>query len=207
MMNFPGYTEVVENTVYSREQQVLLEGQPVLMADLLLIDKYTQPSEDDVIAFIRKKAGDISAAASLVLPQGARSKKSGLETVLGALPPGVLNDVRMGDEQCLKFLRNETPAPVFAQGESVPVYVHVRTGLVPAEYLQGKTLADDYHRVLSSPSLKSVGFGERLTVRILADNGVLVPKAELDVLLKHGVHGSRSLTVSHPGYDVQEMQG
>lgn len=208
MINFQGYREVVENTVYSRDADEVVkteEGDRVIrVSNLLIVDRYLTPSKDDVVTYLRSKASEASAAASLVLPKGLQlSAQSALEAELRRLPQGVLDDIRRGDERCLEFIRQAIPVPNLRADERSPAYVSIRTGAVPSEILERENFqsADDYHGLISNPGLKRAGYGEELAIRVLANDAVLPSVDEMDVLLRNAVRLSRTLSAVGRGYD------
>ncbi len=207
----PGYKPIFDNAVYVKDKEITEDGQQMLLKCLILPKKYTAATEDQVVEYLRQKAGEL-AGASLALPDGCVSHKSLLEKVIQDLPEEIKTDLRTGDEPCIKFVRRHTPAPVLEDGESPDQYLHIRYGLLPAELItenqEGGAITDAgwYDTALSHDSLREMGLGERWHMEIWLYNGALPEKAEMDTLLKHGTYGSKTLDISRIHYNPEEVR-
>ncbi len=162
------------------------------------------PHEDQVVAYLQKKTSELDSAASLLLPDDARSDRSALEQLILHLPRKIRNDIISCDNDCIGFLRKNTPALPLILGEPLK-YMDVRYGVLPTEVIEASSEhikgPEWYHRVFSEERLQEAGVGERFTMRFDVTNGSLPQRAEMDILLRHGVRRSRTFTIDHSLYN------
>lgn len=213
VVTFPEYETVFENAVYVRDFLIFRDkGEPLLNKKVLIPIRYTEPSEDDVVAYLQKKAEEITGASRLVLLDGSRMTvgSNPLEEVLSAFPDQVKMDLRTGGRGIFQFIRDHTPAPNIKDGESHRQYLHVKYGVLPQSLIKtnqdaGKIENAEWFDVaLSSDELKAAGFGEKFSMRLAYDHG-LPKQEEISVLLKHGTRISKSLQIDK-SYSLQDAQ-
>jgi hypothetical protein len=63
-----------------------------------------------------------------------------------------------------------------------------------------------YDTALSDPRILMMGFGTQYEIRLLYRD-TLPDKTDVDLMLKHGVHGSRTLNITSTGYSPETARG
>lgn len=92
-------------------------------------------------------------------------------------------------------------------GEMPGQYLNVEYGIIPDKVIQdnGEGIsslgAEWYSLALSHQELREAGLGKRLAMQILLAEGRLPDRIALDLLIEHGVHGSRTLDTDRTRYD------
>ncbi len=206
------YDTVFENAVYTQDFMLMVQENPLLTKRVIILRRYTEPTEDQVVAYLQKKVEALDGKGRLVLLDGSRlsEKGSALEAVLVALPDNVRNDIRTGNEDCITFIRDHTRAPKLKEGMPQRMYMHVKYGLLPSTLVEKNKEAgalEDagwYDAALSHEGLQKAGFGEQFALKLAYDHR-LPPQEEINVLLKHGTRISRTLEVSKT-YSPREAQ-
>src|SRR3989344_3582007 len=134
------FKSIIENKVFARDiygEAVSSGGngqsKKVLIKAVILPRRYTEPTEEQVVAYLQEKVRAIEPSASLVLPDGMREhlEKSELERAILEFPKQIRGHIINGDEDCMTFVRANTSAYVLKSGESPRKYLHVRYGLIP----------------------------------------------------------------------------
>lgn len=214
MEKMQGYYPLVENEVYANEFSLTSEtGKEVPIMRLILPRRYRESSENDVIDYLQKVAEKVEPFALLHLPGGSDNQvgKSLLEKAVIALPDVVRRHIRTGDENCIEFIRGHTMARSLEDGETPREYLFVRYGLVPINVIDNNREAGNikdaswYETALLNDELREMGLGEKFNVRILLQDYTLPAREEMEMLLRHGVHGSRTLEVSRTSYPLDRM--
>lgn len=216
-LELPEYTAVFENLAYTRRETVILNGDNPMgrksldLTKVVLPVRYTEPTEDEVVDYLRRKAEELKGP-KLILPNGCNNNHGTLDDAIKNLPDKILTDLVNGDEACLKFVRNHTPAPVLKEGESPRQYVHVLYGVIPSVIIEnysqrGEIKSENWFKAtLSNEGLQKDGFGQRWFAKILLYNGMLPNEDEMFTLIKHCVDNSRTLTVSRTNYNTAEVE-
>jgi hypothetical protein len=210
-IELPDYKTVFENQVYARDFETQTHEGAITLRGIVLLKRYTEATENQVVEYLRKKAAQLEGAASLILPEGTvRKDKSGLEKVIVALPDKIIRDIKSGDEECIRFLRGHTSAP---NVEHPGQYLHIKYGILPADMVQVNqergTIQEAawYNAALEHDELKENKLGKMWTVQLLLPEGNLPEKADIDVMLRHRVHGSKTLEISRVRYDAKHVKG
>lgn len=158
----------------------------------LLLTKYREPTETEVLDYMQKAAKGVS---SIALPHGVTLKGvSKIATYMGSnLPKQLIGDLKNGDLECAKFVRNFIPAKNMPVEEAIKWLV-ARYGLLPDDlvqkYAESKTEMDFYEQTFANDELQKHGLGQNFQLKLRMP---LVDKAEANVLAKHGVMTSDSL--------------
>jgi len=215
-IQIPGYTPIFENRVYGKDETVTTAAQAgtapkeLLIRKILMPTKYTQPTEDDVVEYIQSKARN--AVTGLALPPGlAKTGSTKAAELLNNLPDQVIQHLRIGNEQCIEFVRQNISALQLEEGKEQDKYLHARYGILPVTIIEKNAEAgaikssDWYTTALMNDDLKTKGVGQRFTLKILLQNGAMYSKTDIDFLVKHRTHGSRTLEVSRQNYDPAEV--
>ena len=199
-IELPGYKTVLDNQVYFRDHgdRTLLKfssnpsNSSVELKEIeevLLLLKYTVPTEESVIDHLHEKATQVDTRLSL-MPSNGRPveipNESLLEKALRNLPRKVRTDIRSKNAECLEFIRRNTSAPK-ADGDPTQ-FVILRYGFIPVEvirhYQQETEVALNskwYNNTLEHAPLIKQGYGESWQVKIKLDQGEL-PKCNQDPL-------------------------
>jgi len=214
-IEIPGYEAVIENQVYARGMTLVLNGQSVDVKCLLLPRRYTEATKDQVVEYLPKKAEELAPTAAVIIPGQKFEGKSSLEQALLALSqkfPTAFNDLRTRNKDRMEFIRGTTPAKSFAEGETPGQYVYVRYGIVLSSTIQEAQAKGEikdcvwYELKMRDEELRKQDLGERCRPKLLLNNGQLPDAAEvMNLLLKHKVVVSDTLTVSPPDYDLEEV--
>ncbi|HLD79657.1 MAG: hypothetical protein A2822_00805 [Candidatus Staskawiczbacteria bacterium RIFCSPHIGHO2_01_FULL_41_41] len=214
----PGYKVEFPNQVYSRSYTgdntaTHKDGSAVKLTDVLILGRYTQPSEGDVVEFLQKKAREVGGSPVLVGPRGERlsSGKSIVEEAIEGLPSQVQADLRSGDQGLYGFIKKHTPAYPLKEGEAQAQYLTFDYGILPTEVIEtnqnaGKIESATWYRgAFVHDQLRAAGLGLQWQIKLLYAGG-LPSKEEMDVLLKHGTTDSTTFTISRKPYDVDEVR-
>lgn len=217
-IQLPGYEEIFANEVYGRNVGFTPEregnGKQDVLREVILLNRYTEASEDQVVEYLRQKTEEVESTAALILPSGVESEgKNILESALIALPPTARRHIRTGFDDCIRFVRQNTPAPYIEEGELPDKFIYVGYGLIPLETIKANEergnveKAGWYRAALSHEPLIRAGMGERWNMKLLlTQNDELPNRAELDILLKHGAHESRTLSINRTNYPIEQVR-
>jgi hypothetical protein len=210
-IELPDYKTVFENQVYARDFEIPTPKGAINLRGIVLLKRYIEATENQVVEYLRKKAEQLQGAAALILPQGVvRKDKSGLEKAIMALPDKVVRDIKSGDEECIRFLRGHTQAP---NVENPGQYLHIKYGILTVDMVKANqergTIQEPawYNIALEHDELQENGLGKLWTVQLLLSEGNLPEKSDIDIMLKHRVHGSKTLEISRVQYDIKQVQG
>ncbi|OGI64721.1 hypothetical protein A2642_02980 [Candidatus Nomurabacteria bacterium RIFCSPHIGHO2_01_FULL_39_10] len=193
-MTLPGYEQKAES-VYVKQEVVQTNHGDMTLQRVVLLGKYTMPTEQGVIDYLRSIVDKVSVRRSLTLPPGLEMVGSGLEKAVLELPNQFHQDFRIGKEDLFSYIRANTSA--LSDDADARSYVQVHSELLPPEVIpdiehKGRK---GYESVLHHPHLQKRGLGLQWSGKVLLSDGVLPLRTEMDVLLKHGVRHSRTLAV------------
>lgn len=216
-LELSGYIAVFENLAYTKRETVLLNGNHPIggksmdLTKVVMPVRYTEPTEDEVVDYLRKKAEELKGP-KLVLPASCRNNHNGtLDDAIKKLPDKVLGELVDGDEKRLEFVRNHTPASALKEGEVPRQYVHVLYGVVPSGIIEnysqrGEIKSDNWFKAaLSNEKLQEDGFGQKWFAKILLYDGMLPNEDEMFVLINNCTDNSRTFVVSRTNYDTAEV--
>jgi len=217
-IQLPGYNAVYLNQVYSKDYIVTcrdMSGKEVSVPvkKIIIPRIFNQPTEQEAIEHIQKKAEELEGAASLILTEEAavaqKKSKSRLEFAIMGLPEPIRRDLKKGaNEKMTKFLRENISAPRIEKENPVR-YLRVRYGVLPeniiSRYYDVGEIKEAmwYDAALSNDALLKAGFGLQWNARILLESG-MPNKEEMITLIKHQVHGSRTLNITAGDYNPKE---
>lgn len=183
-----GYETVVENQVYN--SQPFLDDQNRQVRPYLLLTRYREPTETEVLEYLQSAARGVS---SIQLPPGTTLRgMSKIARYMGeSLPKNLINDLKAGDLNCLRFVRRFIPAKDMPIEEAISWLV-ARYGLLPDELVQKyqPTDMDWYGKAFSHDQLQEDGLGQNFQLKLRLP---LIDRAEADILIKHGVMTSDAL--------------
>lgn len=215
-LELPEYTAVFENLAYTKRETVILNGDNPMggkSADLtkvIIPVRFTEATEDEVVDYLRKKAEELKGP-KLILPAGCENHNGTLNKAIKNLDDKILTDLINGDEACLEFVRQHTPAHALKEGEAPKQYVHVLYGVIPSQIIENYSQRGEikeegwFKAALSNDDLQKHGLGQRWFAKILLYDGMLPNEDEMFTLIKHCVDNSRTLVVSRVGYDISEV--
>ncbi len=172
--------------------------------------RFTEPTDDQIIAYLQTKSRALQEQNKLILPGNFSSRdRSRLEDWIANLPEQVLTDISTGSEDCVNFLRNNTRIIPLKEGEQQRYFLNIRYGLIPHNLLKDQQDAElDYNwydEALSNDELRKSGFGDRWQMNLLLTNRNLPDKEEIYVLIRHQTHESRTLYLSMYPYSIDEV--
>lgn len=193
-MTLQGYTNTADS-VYTRQEMVKTSQGDMQLQRVVLLGRYVMPTESMVIDYLQKEAKSLSGLKGLVLPAGLKAGRTALEKLLVALPDNIFNGINTGDESCLQFIRQNTPAS--PDGAENREYLQIQSGLLPLAIMGqiDTSKREAYEAVLQHSQIKEMGLGKQWSGQILLYNGDLPPEADMDMLLKHVVRQSRTLSI------------
>lgn len=174
--------------------------------------RFTQPTQDKVVGYVRKKAGELVGASRIVVPEGVqRTDKSELELLIMKLPNEIMLGIANGGEGLIGFLKERAASGLEKDGSS-DQRLRVKYGTVPVMVLEGNTKArtittsEWYHAALLNRNLLADGFGEQLALEFRLQSGALPDRSDIGVLLKHRTYGSGNFSVSPQNYSLEDVR-
>ena len=198
----PGYNAAFEDKVYCRDRTVDTQRGHVVVSEIVILERYTEPTEDGVVNYLREVARKVDPIASLELPDSTKFEgKSPLEEFVMKLPKSVRMHLISGRNEYLNFVRKNTYARALSEGENPNNFVQAMYGLLtPVIISNNFEMINDmkhkwYDAALSNKKFLEHSLGYKLQVDILLYDEVLPSKIEMNILLKHKVSVSRSLIV------------
>ncbi len=109
-----GYETLILNAVYGKDTGIIVangSGRSVGIKEIILPKVYVEATENDVIAYLQKKAAELYSAATIVLPPGHKREGSILDQAMKELPKKIFLDLINKDENLENFIRKNTQAP------------------------------------------------------------------------------------------------
>jgi len=191
-----GFRPVYENKVYSRQGQF----QSVGVEEIVLLLRYTVPTEEDVVSCLKTIAKDVRVNPRLVSPAGRQiGAGSPLEAAIKDLPDAIIRDIVRGEKECITFIKNNTGAVHLKEGEEPDSYVDIYYGIIPLEIMASQDESEvkrDYiwfRNMFKNSRLLEIGMGEAFNFEMrYSYQGIAIDKNDLPVLLKHRTSSSRS---------------
>ncbi len=207
------YYQVEQNQVYVKDFLECASGEAIQLRKLLTLKRFNEPSEQDIIDYLVKRADELSKTVLISLPvmNVDLRGKSPLERAVLTLPERIIEDIKNSREDCINFIRQHTRAlPI--EDETRDHYVTVRYGILPVQIIEKNREAGNiesprwYDVALSDDDMRRTKageymLGERLNIKVLVEQGLLPPWEDIDLLLRHNVDGSRTLNINRRRYD------
>lgn len=191
-IQFPGYKPVIKNAFYvGRGEKPLVRG-AYSMPDGLFIMKYTLPDAAQIIRYLQKKAAKVSVKSK---KRAANNNwEQGIELALSGLPSFVLDDLKAGKGPVIDYVQKAVNSNLSSR--MLQTYLQADSGLIAdsAVSMARKKPACDAINIVQ-PAL-----ADRTSLSIKLYNSQLLPKKEMDVLRRHGVSESYSLSVKDGKY-------
>lgn len=198
-----GYHPEVPGQIYTTEITVPTSKGEVQLLEMLSVHRFTVPTKEGISAYLREKADSLQGASKLLLgPQGqalARDR-SPLERALLDLPPEYLGLIARGEEELMKNIEKVTPANSAQQGRKD--YLSLSKGYFPSSFIgqnkeKGFVKGSWWYRAaLLLPQLLKQGLAQQWEMLIRISPEGLPPRAEMDVLLKHGTRLSETFRIT-----------
>lgn len=126
------YTAVALD-VYTRDTTLPGKEGPVAFKEVVTLGRYTQPTEDQVLAHLQEKARSLGVIKKLAVSGTAIRVESALEAALLQLPQRVLDDLQAGSLDCVRFVRNNIPVSNLRENEEARRYAQICFGYMPPE--------------------------------------------------------------------------
>ena len=202
-----GYYPLVRNSVYAKRNIGKVKGGTRDIASVITICKYTEPSEDQVIELIQKKAYTTYLRPAFALRTVGLSN---LEDELIKLPRKALGLLYSDDDSILDFLRANTFARVINPGEIQRKFIMVRYGYLPYSLIEENRANlrnyKEYEHYLLDDKLVKPPMGGKWRFNLLIKDGDVLPdKREIEILLKHGAPVSRIINFDVREYNTEEV--
>ncbi len=208
MIQLTDYKPTFENSVYKRKDtvQVRTDGGfvPSEVSFILLPKRYSEPTEDSVVEYIRKKADLLIGAKRLLAPENLRSileGKSELEqAMLVYFPAEFLEHLASGRPELLDNLRSKIPVANPPIGQEPAQYVTFRYGVIPTEVIKENeehiTDASWYDSALSDMRLRRGGFGEKFLCTLTLEDGALPSRDRIHQCIDLGASKADAFSVN-----------
>lgn len=206
-----GYNAVFDNEVYSQDFSEI-EGKDIAFKRIIILTRYIMPTEDKVVSYIKQKANEVDATASLIIPgmNTSNLELSDLETMIIKLPQQIRMHIKFGEEKITEFIRMHTEALKLQEGQFPDRFLNVIYGILPLELIevnQREGTIDNfewYQIALVDKRIRSAGLGLKMQIKLALSSGSLPLKEDINVLLKHRTHESKTLQISRVNYDIKE---
>lgn len=130
------------------------------------------------------------------------------------IPAEIRKQILDEDQEIITLVRQLTLAPP-PNFELSPSYLYIKFGLLNPTYIAEQSLKgnlnalEEYESAFLDQKLQEKGFGEKVNIRIQLSNYNLIPKKEMDILVKHGMSGPEvapAFAVSKEFYDRDDVQ-
>ncbi len=207
-ITIPGYQKILPNQVYSQPTLVTdTDGEVVKLEKILVLTRYQQPSEQDVVDYLVNKANKVSGLTGI---DGKHLNTDLIVGLISRFPAQVQVDFRTKNEGLMQFLRDHTAAPRLGEDQERATYLSVDYGVLPRQIIDDNVgsfqdLAG-YEKSLIHPQIRGVGLGRKWKADLLYNKEGLPNRSELEVLLKHGVHESRTFSMSVTSYNLDDVK-
>ncbi len=206
-ISFEGWNTEVANNVYSRKQG---EGM-----EIAVVSRFRIPFKKEVFQFLRQKCETHSSRPHILTPGGPAAKPvETLDDLLGLFSQKIVYDIGQSKPNYLAFFNQVMPVSgSLVQQEAVEPprfnYVQIVDGILPKEVLTDANLkkmrADPilFLGVLGEVQLRLAGLGEKIRVSILTYENQLIPREDVNILLRYNTNDSDGLVVLPKGYNPQ----
>jgi hypothetical protein len=210
-----GYVEIFPDKVYesaeAEEIEMVEQGKSlgkIGITKALIIGRYREPTERDVVSYIFEKAESMQAAAASVstMTDADLDDYSLLEQSLlriAAASPDIWNHLSTKNPDMAGYLAQNTVAMRSQDHQQAPEFFKIKYGLLPRDVLQENREDGNidnpawYYLAFNPAQYKDVrGLGEHFEIKIIVEDDRIIPKDEMDVLLKHGMHQGDGFYVS-----------
>ncbi len=184
------------------------EGKSILVREVIGLQKYRVPFEEDVVEYVLEKARNLCKD-----PEKYEEHEKGLVALLKDLPKGDMQELSIGEEETRDLLRLCTSAKERKEGDISREYLAIRFGYTIDDLLEkiSDAVQSPIGRVENSFSpvkFRGVGLGQDWSMKVLIYNplldeemydGVLPKKEQIRILLKHGVKESDTMYLDRMG--------
>ena len=171
-IQLPGYVTAFENEVYLRDSEIIT-GYPAEFKDILLLRRYTHPSEEQVEKYLVNAINNLDAQKVRAL------RPSSVEI---AIEESLLPETRrhLGLEkcrECLDMIKKQSPAIELEGGNRPPQYLEALYGIIPASILEQNIAAGYvtegkwYEMILHFPTFTECNLGLKYSLSIELENG------------------------------------
>lgn len=204
-----GYEPIIKDRVYIKNSAFYAAGKVLPMKEFLALQKYTLPTEEQVVKYLQQKIKEAEAAAAGRKLLG--SAPGSLEEHLLNLSAGLRASIKSGKEEELTFIRENTPAVPAEAGKQANSYLEVRCGHMYADIFeehrhQGVTKSVDWFYdafcrclTFNSNSEHIIEPVDKWGARLLLCDNSLPSKRIIDFLLGRSVGLSKELFMSRLG--------
>lgn len=206
VLELSGYVPIGESGIYVSKSPIIeRRGSYVLRLDKVLsLRRFTVPSEDDVVDYIKEKADELRKNSK---------KRVGAETLEGRLkdlPAEVLEEIVMENPERIMFIRSETRAKLLKEGEKRREEVTCRYVLLPykaTDQIRQKEGNIEEEKTFMNPKLLEHGIGHQWFFSVALADGILPNLDMMKTLFSCQVHESKVLEVSLCTYSPEELMG
>lgn len=201
-----GYETAFPNSVYISNgiKIVDVNREPTIVKGVIILTRYTTQTEEDVVKYLQEKANKLTPLKLFGVSDGFVSELSPLEQAMLALPKTDIENIKLGHEDCIEFLKKTTSAPPKRE-KGIEKCIHLSYGLMPYSIIekgiQEGFITDKnwYQQGLSDDKLP-IGVGETFRIIMHLTDKWAMPASLTDmvVLLNHGTRVSDALIISTP---------
>ena len=170
------------------------------LQEVLVLSRYSSPSENDVVRYVVEKADEISQRRRLILPgqpMQATVLQAKLLQIDGISPSAFQEIVRRDATSPVVDRLYQVGLALKRTGQGDSEWIYGGVAYLPPEHPLGSR--QSIEEALKDPHLQEKGFGIAATFHLRyekeQERAVLPPAEELAVLLKHRVTRSQTLRV------------
>ncbi|MFA4820100.1 MAG: hypothetical protein WC613_04040 [Candidatus Aenigmatarchaeota archaeon] len=181
-VKLPGYEMTVKNTVYTRPSGLFVSGEATEGREVLVLQRYTSPTENDIVGHFQESAREILRPRSLTF---RKVPPTHFEMALCKVPQEFLRKIVNGDGDITDDIKSATPFFCLGYGDKPNSYVTaIHFVLSDDELLFGGR--EGY--IKASESVSSKKFGRRWGFNLHYTNS-LPERHDIDFMLRNGIEG------------------
>lgn len=196
-VKMPGYRMSVENSVYTRGSGLVLPGESVEGREVLVLNRYTNPTENDIVGHFQEKAREILYPKALAV---RKIPPTCFETELGRVPLEFLRKIANDDKDFTDAIKVNTPFFCLGHGDKPNNYVSAVHFLISDDEL---LFVDREGYLKASEGVSSKNFGRKWRFNLQYTDR-LHERHDIDFMLRNGVEG-RSFLMYGGFYSVEDV--
>jgi len=210
VLELKGYDVNFDNKVYTSQDSI-----PAQVMDreeefkkVLIFSRFLEPSEDEVIQYLQEKAGGLIPEKDKMMQTNHfdRGEYLPLEQLMLQLPYSTLQDLSdMNKPDYEQKLREKNNAPRLEPGETPNEFFKIKFGFLPDRLIEdcksegNITNPSWYFMMFNFPENKSMipgryhnmkNMGQNFEMYMILEDGKLIPKSDMEVLVRQGVDSS-----------------
>lgn len=187
-----GYKVKIPNSIYFGRNLIKpADKQNLTFVPIVILKRYTEPSEDDVVNAAQVKALEF-------LEDSNKEPANYLEEIVKSFPGYILHDLVEDEKGCVDFIRRHTPAPKLEPGAKSDKVLQIAYGFGPPSISKLELSEIQIRKKLNNYGKKTGinmwGFEALLTL----NDYMLPPRDLIDFLLNDRTLVANSLKVRLP---------